>query len=163
MSDRDLWRSSIHVAILHPERPAFLVEQADGAWRLPVMPVERMWEKPIGSVNDATSAALGLSTTALLLLHGQRDEANSIAYRLYGLENHSPDWQPPAGMRWAGAAELGGLEWALPGQQPALESWLGELESGAIPPLRPPWARLGWYAEASAWIAAELELSLIHI
>jgi hypothetical protein len=157
VSNLDLWRSSIHVAILHPERPAVLVEQAEGAWRLPIMPVERMWKQPLGSVNDAIRAALGLSTTALLLLHSQRDEADSIAYRLYGLENHSPDWQPPAGMRWAGAAELGGLAWALPAQQPALESWLGELEAGATPPLRAPWARLGWYSAASAWIAAELE------
>lgn len=157
MSNLDNWRSSIHVAILHPARPAFLVEQAGESWRLPTMPVERMWEKPLGSVNAAAREALGLETTALQKIHGFRDEANSIGYRLYALENHSPGWQPPAGLRWAGADELDRLEWAVPEQRPALESWLRELDPGAVPPLRPPWARPGWYAAASAWIAAELE------
>ncbi|HYF61183.1 MAG TPA: phosphotransferase [Herpetosiphonaceae bacterium] len=156
MSNYDDWRSIIHVAIVHPSEPAFLVERAGDAWRLPTLPVERMWEKPVSSVNEAARATLGLETIALQKIYGFRDDANKIGYRLYALENHSPRWQPPAGMRWAGADELDRLEWALPDQRPALESWLGELAPGAAPPLRPPWARPGWYAAASAWIADEL-------
>jgi hypothetical protein len=116
VSNPDLWRSSIHVAILHPERPAVLVEQSGAAWRVPTVPVERIWEKTIDSVSAAARETLGLEATALQLLHGLRDEAASTTYRFYVMENHSPDWPAPPNWRtWSGPCP--------PSSRPSSRGW----------------------------------------
>ena len=46
-----------------------------------------------------------------------------------------------------GGTGLSTLLLAHPDQGPALDAWLAERESGALPPLRSPWARPGWWAE----------------
>jgi len=40
-----------------------------------------------------------------------------------------------------------------------VEQWLAEQRGAPVPPERPPWARSGWLAEASAWVAGQVRLS----
>lgn len=35
-------------------------------------------------------------------------------------------------------------------------AWIAEVRSGAVPAIRPEWARSGWYGRTSAWLTAEL-------
>jgi Phosphotransferase enzyme family len=39
-----------------------------------------------------------------------------------------------------------------------VEQWLAEQRGAPIPPERPPWARPGWLAEASAWVAKQAQV-----
>ena len=39
-----------------------------------------------------------------------------------------------------------------------VKQWLGEQRGGPIPPERPPWARPGWLAQASAWVAEQVRV-----
>jgi hypothetical protein len=40
-----------------------------------------------------------------------------------------------------------------------VEQWLAEQRGAPVPPERPPWARPGWLAEASAWVAGQVAVS----
>jgi len=65
-------------------------------------------------------------------------------------------WAPPAGVRWQPSAEVAPA--APVSLRPRLDTWLGELRTGADPPaLRPRWSRPGWHARATAWMSAQLE------
>jgi hypothetical protein len=57
---------------------------------------------------------------------------------------------------WLDAAQIAAGPLKAPHHRPIIETYLREIEQGAIPAQRPPWSRPGWFAEASLWIAQEL-------
>jgi hypothetical protein len=92
---------------------------------------------------------LGAEVTALRHL---QDEPFDVCE----VESHAPGWAMPAVARWVGPEELDRLELAEPRLRPLLARWLAE-RSRPPPPTRPPWERPGWFAEASAWLDAQLD------
>jgi hypothetical protein len=52
---------------------------------------------------------------------------------------------------------LAALPLAVPAHRAVLETCLAEAETDALPALRAPWAQRGWFAQAQAWIEAQLE------
>jgi hypothetical protein len=76
---------------------------------------------------------------------------------LYVLENHSPDWSPPRGARWAGEEVVPELRLPVEEFRPALVRWLEEERTGEVPALRAPWSRKGWYDGAVEWTRGAVE------
>jgi Phosphotransferase enzyme family len=66
-----------------------------------------------------------------------------------------PSWVPPPGIRWS---SVRAADYATPPVLSGrLRTLLDELRAGrAPPPLRVPWARLGWHERAVAWIEERL-------
>jgi len=66
----------------------------------------------------------------------------------------SPVWQMPPGAQWIGHDVLVDLPLATPGHRAILDRFIAE--DGSTPVLRAPWAQVGWFAEAAAWMEAQL-------
>jgi hypothetical protein len=99
----------------------------------------------------------GLAVSQLRVAETQVDPADGRwAWALVSLANHDPAWTPPPGARWVRHADLAALTLAHPEQRSTLETWLAELETGVLPPLRAPWARPGWWAALNAWVESAL-------
>ena len=45
----------------------------------------------------------------------------------------------------------------LPEHKSVVEEYLTEIESGNIPEVRSPWARVGWFDAASQWMKEQLQ------
>ena len=118
-----------------------------GRWTLPAFDDERdwfAWAAP--ALARKASQHFGVHMTALRE-HGAGD------WRVCELEIQAPQWTPPAGTRWIARGDQAALE---PDALTAiLQAWFVEQQSGAVPKLRPPWEKRGWFTEASDWIATE--------
>lgn len=112
---------------------------------------ERCIPDEVAVINEAVREQFGLKVT--VLRHLQVGEGGQLCE----LENHQPDGTPPAGSRWVDRADLAKLTLAAPEQQASFEAWLAEAESGAIPALRPPWERPGWFNKVVEWVTMQLE------
>jgi len=62
-----------------------------------------------------------------------------------------------SGGRWVSRAELVELELTVTEHRLILEAWFSEAEGNEPSPLRRPWAQIGWFAQATAWIHTQLE------
>jgi hypothetical protein len=135
----------------HPSEPRVLLLQEEKGWSLPAVEDDAGWFAYVGcSIARQLSAKLGIVVTAL-----RHIRPASIDF--CQMENHSPDWTPPANGRWVSARELADLSLASAEQRQVLESWLRDAERGEVPAIRPPWERRGWFADAVAWIEAQLD------
>jgi phage tail protein X len=56
-----------------------------------------------------------------------------------------------------GRQTLADLPLAMPEHLSVLDACLAEITCGAISDLRPPWARVGWFATAESWILEQLD------
>jgi hypothetical protein len=125
------------------------VPAGEGRWTLPAFEHDGDWFA-YASTAVARSAAkhYGIPMTALHE-HGGPD------CRVYELEIQAPRWTPPAGTRWIAGSDLAATALAPAALSAVLHAWFLERETGAIPLVRPPWERRGWYAEAVRWILSE--------
>ncbi|HLJ32014.1 MAG TPA: phosphotransferase, partial [Ktedonobacteraceae bacterium] len=80
------------------------------------------------------------------------DEQHSV----YAVDNHSLRWSPPENARWMGSADLTDIALSVPEHRVLLEGWFDEVEHGNIPAKRVPWARIGWFDGARAWIEEQV-------
>lgn len=143
--------------IPHPDKPRFLMVEEAGAWTLPHFR-PREHDFTAGEyIRRAVRRQLGLEVTMLLTLHRVADrEVKKRVDAVYAMENHSPAWTPDESLLWVGREELSRLPLLMPEHQGVLEAWLAEAETGALPPLRAPWAKAGWFDRATAWIEEQL-------
>jgi len=63
------------------------------------------------------------------------------------------DWIPRPPAKWLPLEEADAITLAQAGLVNAVGGWLEELRGAPIHPKRPPWARPGWLAQASGWVA----------
>jgi hypothetical protein len=105
-------------------------------------------------LQQIAAQSLGLSATVLRCVSTHM--AHQQLEAIFLMENHDPGWIPPAGWRWVTREALAALPLAMPAQRAVLEICLTEAETDAIPTLWAPWARRGWFAQAQAWIEAQL-------
>ena len=107
-------------------------------------------------VNRVLGEVLKTGVTTLRCLHRTKDRERNLREFFNEIEVHDAAWCPPESSRWIGRGELADLTLAHPEHLPIIEGYLSELESGHIPPLRPPWARRGWFESASSWIQEQI-------
>jgi hypothetical protein len=99
---------------------------------------------------------LGLDVRVLRCLshevNAQRDRAQAV----YVMENRGSHETPPAGGCWLGSDRLTDITLTLPEDRALIEICLAEVTGAAVPPLRRPWARPGWFDSAETWIHQQL-------
>ena len=143
--------------IPHPTAAHVLLVETDTGWEPPRLQSSEPNIFAGGRLTGWVREQWGLAVTQLRIVQAHLDPADQRwDWALIALENHSPATLRPAGAEWVDRAALAARPLAHPEQRPALDGWLAELEGGAGPPARSPWARPGWWAAINAWVAAVL-------
>lgn len=144
-----------YVLIPDAESSALLVAGSpQGRPRLPVV----RGRPGAPGVLEALRRELDLVIPYLRPAHLLRDADGTPVAALHELDAPASMWKPGDDLSWlplgaAGPSELAGgagagVELAAP-----VTSWLRYQAGARLPENRPPWARPGWLATASAWIA----------
>lgn len=142
--------------IPHRTKPQVLMLSDETGWSLPYfVPYEHHFGM-VGHINQAIKAQLGLDLTVLRCFYNDRNRETKTGCRVYAMENRSPHWTLPTNGRWVEFQELDSLTLAIPKLRQILEAWFAELTSNNIPTLRVPWAIIGWFDQAAAWIHLQL-------
>ena len=97
-----------HALLPHVAEPRVLLLREPDGWALPhFQPEQRSFAglADAGRINRALADRLGVAVTVLRCAHlrverGERERVEAI----FALENHSPEWAPPADARWVGRA-----------------------------------------------------------
>ena len=146
--EKAAWRSTIYGILPHEsEAKVWLVD--DG---LPqVQMAGSVWDTEPPQVQRPLRRLLGDGIWPLYRARFSKDEASKTAESVYLLECGEGALRNG---RWAGHDELTTL--TNPAHKELLESCRRERETGDVPAQRPPWARPGWFAEATGWIEAQL-------
>lgn len=138
--------------IPHPHRDRVLMLRTPQGWTLP-----RHTKMEAPEINRAMREELGLEVILLRVAYDRyKDEEREEQHIVYAMENHSPASTQPRQGEWIASAQLSGLRLAVPEHLAVLEAWFAEQAGGPVPERRVPWARSGWYAEATSWIMEQL-------
>ena len=149
------WHSNIYLMLSHVSQPSVLMLPTEHGWSLlHLQYAGRMRLANVEPLQQIVAQRLGLSATVLRCVSAHM--AHQHLEAIFLLENHDPGWLPPAGWRWVTREALAALPLSVPAHRTVLETCLAEVETEAIPALRAPWARRGWFAQAQAWIEAHL-------
>jgi hypothetical protein len=145
-----------NVALLVPHRTdgAVLGQHGDPL-RLPTFEV-RGEEPSTPELIAGMTASLGGVAATPLRVSWPAGDAQSDAGDLILIETEPMDGPPPAPFAWRRHSDemVAGLRPAALAS--AVRQWLDEQRHGYLPS-RPQWSRPGWLAEASKWMAAEVE------
>ena len=139
-----------YALIPHPTHAEVLLLKDGDYWMLP-----RHAATSADDICRVLQEQFGLHVTVLddnLRFKNIEDEQHSV----YAVDNHSLHWSPPENARWIGSAELADIAFFVPEHQALLEGWFDEVEHGNIPAKRVPWARIGWFDRARAWIEEQV-------
>ena len=139
-----------YVLIPHPTNAEILVLAENGHWTLP-----RHSATSAGEIHRAIQEQLGLDVTILDDNYRFKNSWEHQQHLVYAVDNHSLHWTPPENARWIGRASLADIALSVPEHRAILETWFDEVEHGShdtVPTQRVPWARLGWFDRAMAWI-----------
>lgn len=153
----DVERRALHLLVPDVDSQAILAT-ADGA--LPRLDVElEAGETTVLGGRRALLATWGVAPPILEIQFdlevAQEDLGADGVPTLLAFEAPPDGWSPPAGLVWR---PLGDPD---PDVADGLRPWLARLlaerrASVPPPPLRPRWARSGWYERATTWMGAQL-------
>ncbi len=145
--------------IPHETKPQVLMLSDESGWFLPwFVPYEHHFGV-VNHINQAIKAQLGCNVTVLRCFYENYSLETKTGYRAYAMENHSHQWIPPKNACWLGFEELDNIKFAIPQLRQVLDSWFREIEDNNLTvKRRVPWAKSGWYNQATAWINSQLNL-----
>lgn len=151
------WRFEYYALVLHPSEPRVLVRMEDNTYELPrVAVIAASADDAFAQMLGRFTNELGGSLTVLRWSARHVDEARRQVVAILIMECHRAAVQLPTDACWLGQEDLARQPLARRELHALVEHELRAAETGVVPPLRQPWARRGWYAEAVAWIAAQL-------
>lgn len=127
-----------------------LVLPDGGGGRLPFVEAPISEKDELAALRDGFGTLVGARTVVVRAVSRAVDEERKLIEAGFELEALGAV-EPPPGARWLGPDDLGGAR--LPARDREL---LDELYADDPHPLRAPWARRGWFAEAGAWIESAL-------
>ena len=158
------WHSDLYGILPHPSEPRILMLPGAAGWSLPHVSLEKKVRVAnVGEVSEAMRRALGVDLITLRSASYRVREDGQHIDAVYVLESQSPAWEPQDGAAWVGRAALADLPLMRPEHLGLVAAHLAETESGQIPERRPPWARVGWFAQAAAWTRSELARLGYHL
>jgi hypothetical protein len=144
--------------IPHKTKPQVLILCDENGWSLPwFVPYEHHFGV-VNHINQAIATQLGCNVTVLRCFYEDYSLEAKTGCRVYAMENHFPQWTPPKNSRWIGFEELDSLKFVIPKLRQVLNSWFVEIGSNNIPKMRVPWAQVGWFDRAIAWINLQLNV-----
>ena len=143
--------------IRHPADERLLLLADGDGWTLPWFrrKQRRFWQE-VAHINAAVAEMLGLRAVTLRCLETHYDAAEDRVHSLYALESLDPQWTPPAGSRWADAADLDAISLAQPALTAALCAWFDFQRRPLAQIQRAAWYEPGWFAQAESWMALAL-------
>ena len=142
-----------YVLITHDSEPGVLLLPDGPAWRPPRFALPPGHFADVGPVTDAIRESMGLDAAVLRTLRIDSVGNPDGPARVYEVEQRTPGWRPPAVGRWVDREEARRL--AL--EPRALAPVVRDHAAGTPHPLRVPWARRGWFREASGWVHRQLD------
>jgi Phosphotransferase enzyme family len=149
------WQSHYHIILLDPTESRILLLPEHNSWLLPSFQKrEPAHISDAHLITETMQRQLGLDGIVLYCAYRRVDRENARQELIYVLDMRNPSWIPPERSQWVGYETLAQLELMLPEQRTVIATCLHESEE--IPPLRPPWARRGWFALAESWIQEQL-------
>lgn len=89
------------------------------------------------------------------------DGEQRAATALYEFDAPAAGWEP-TGLEWLALSNVDPEALAPPELVSYVEKWLAIARGAPIPEERPPWARIGWLAEASEWMEASMLEAGLH-
>jgi hypothetical protein len=155
--------TTCRVLLPHPLEPRLLMTRVRGEWRLPEWTdgTTYSWHET-AHVNRAVASRFGMETTVLRCVLERVDPVTRSCTRVYDLDNRSAPHDAVPGTTWIGAAELPML-WLVDAETRELaEDWFSR-DRGDLPLRGMPWMQRGWYVEALAWSARELDRIAITV
>lgn len=150
------WISHLHVILPDAEQKHVWLLPGDGGWTLPALDVEGgVWVGDAARLIPLLRERLGLAGDFTILRHaGLSDDGAARRDRAFPVvEFQQPVDEPIPGGRWVDGDGLAPLSLADENRRALLSVLLHEVEP---PPLRAPWARPGWFAQAAAWMTETL-------
>ena len=148
-------QSRYHLILLHPTESRILLLPEQNSWILPSFhKVELTHMSDAHLIIDTMQRELDIDAIVLYCAHHHIDSEHARQELIYVLEIRHPSWITPEGSQWVGHDTLAHLELTHPEQRKVITACLHESEK--IPPLRPPWARKGWFAITEHWIQEQL-------
>ncbi|RAO04205.1 phosphotransferase [Micromonospora noduli] len=127
-----------------------LTELSDG-FSLPAHP-----HFEAAAINSFIQRSFGLDVITLECFRESTQGLGAGGSRVFVHEIRTP---PPANFRhgaWLSARDLTAVPFAVPEHRAVLRAWFEESASTECRGRRLPWARPGWFADASTWIAERL-------
>lgn len=149
--DRDL-PLDYYLILPHASEARVLLVRDGHAWTLPRFTPDVTDFRRVHHINNHAKELYGFDAAVQRCVAHRYDRDRRQQYRVYALENLSPAPHLPAGGQWVNGTELDRMEVAIPEHRELIRRWLQEAETQAVPELRSPWSRTGWFAEASGWI-----------
>jgi len=150
------WQSILSAIIFHPIEAKILLLPEKEGYILPSFRFENHADgRDVRPFLHAMQLQLGIDVTVLYYAFAHVDENEHIVDGMYTLEITDHTQVPTKGL-WCGREALVNIKLAQPEQQLVIERCLIEIEENAVPELRPPWARRGWFQSAALWIQNEL-------
>lgn len=155
-----IWRSIVHVLIFHATKPHILMQSGPDGWSLPSFHFGlrvrfgdvALTLREIRHTLSTNITAVRWTDIRYTYEHMQRQVDIILT-----LECNDPTWVPPTHLQWIDHTMLERLSLSLPQQREVIATCLHEEETGAVPLLRLPWERRGWFAMAASWIQEQLE------
>jgi hypothetical protein len=142
------WHSHVHGLLCNPAGRVLLLETERGA-ALPRVDLDGYPDNDLERARRALAELLGARIAILRYVLRDADRERKLVDVVYELELLEGDRELPAGASWVEAD-------AVPEEHREIaERHLDERRDG-VPALRPPWARAGWLAQATAWIESSL-------
>jgi hypothetical protein len=151
--------SDIYGILLDQNVPCVLMLRDDAyRWTLPHfhVPDERVYLPMVGIVCTGMGKLLAADMTVLRNVDVRFSADRAHIDLIYVLENHTENWIPQAQSEWIDRTALANLSLANPEHREVIDGILEEAESNHGPPLRTPWAQLGWFKQASGWMHDQL-------
>jgi hypothetical protein len=149
--------------ILHKTKPEVLIVVEDNGWNLPsFIPYEHHFGV-VNHINLAIKAQLRLDVTVLRCFYEDYSLETKTGCRVYAMENHSLQWLPPKNACWLGLTELQSIKFTIPKIHEIIHSFLSEINQNDLPAQRVPWAKTGWFEQATAWIHSQLSAQGINM
>ena len=154
MTDADGPGSVVALLVPHPTRLAVLVADGGPSRAAHVLPTLRLRPEPTIREIMASVEVVDPDTAVPLRLSKTQGQPDSDELSLL-VELDTARTETPAGWSWQDldAVTIARLEPA--DARASVAAWAQERADGWSP-LRPPWARPGWFARASAWMRAQM-------
>jgi hypothetical protein len=152
------WHSDVFGILPEPDAARVWLVPVEGGWALPYAEVDEfVYLNNVGRLSELMSRQLQIDVVTYRATSFHYDEAARTCSGVYVLDYRAAPQSPPSGAgRWVDRQSLTTLN-ILPGEHRAvLEAYLAEVESGHVPPQRPPWARRGWFHQAESWIQSQV-------
>ncbi|MDJ0530999.1 MAG: phosphotransferase [Xenococcaceae cyanobacterium MO_207.B15] len=151
------WQSYFYALLLHPTEAKVLMRSHNNNYFLPRIKINQgIWLSNVQVIKDAMEQELNIAVNVLYYVSYQVNKKQRQIQGVYVLEQHNPIEAIKVGV-WCNRETLETLSFTNPEEQSIIEQYLIEHENSNIPKLRPPWARSGWFNEASTWIKEQLD------